>query len=102
VSSGLLAHVEEVETFCEEIPKTKVILDHFGFCKDVDGAWAKLIEWSKYEQVSLMDSLVTIWISSCRFTSRQVPSSETSTNDPPISPSDHVLERLSTPTGLRE
>lgn len=43
--------MEEVETLFKLFPETKVILDHFGFCKSENPAWDKLLEWSVYPQV---------------------------------------------------
>ena len=54
---GLLDHVEEVETLCEEYPSTVVILDHFGFCKASARAWEKLLSWAKYPQARNMSDL---------------------------------------------
>ena len=46
VISGLLGHVEEIESLCKDYPETLVVLDHFGFCKDSEDAWGKLLEWA--------------------------------------------------------
>lgn len=51
---GLLRHIEEIETLLELYPETKVIIDHFGFCKcsEPDSeSWKKLLALAKFPQV---------------------------------------------------
>lgn len=49
---GLLLHVDEIEELCTEFPSTKVILDHFGFCKGTEGeAWERLLGLARFPQV---------------------------------------------------
>lgn len=30
---GLMLHIKDIETLCTDYPSTKVLIDHFGFCK---------------------------------------------------------------------
>ncbi|GMH43486.1 hypothetical protein BSKO_11408 [Bryopsis sp. KO-2023] len=51
---GLLLHIEEIETLIKEFPNTRVIIDHFGFCKcsDPDSeSWKRLIALAQFPQV---------------------------------------------------
>lgn len=51
---GLLNHIDDITTLCEEVPETKVIIDHFGFCSAAkpDGEdWAALYSLARFPQV---------------------------------------------------
>lgn len=51
---GLLNHINDITTLCEDFPDTKVIIDHFGFCsaKQPDGQdWQALYGLSRFPQV---------------------------------------------------
>lgn len=52
---GLLHHIEEIVALLELYPRTKVIIDHFGFCKFGDpdsSAWKSLLDLARFEQVN--------------------------------------------------
>ncbi|KAH7281341.1 hypothetical protein KP509_36G042300 [Ceratopteris richardii] len=53
---GLLQHIEDIEQLCGEFPRTRVLIDHLGFCKPPLNdsemrAWECLLGLSKYPQV---------------------------------------------------
>ena len=49
---GLHLHVEEIKDLMEEFPKTKVMMDHFGFTKGIhDPNWRALLSLAEYPQV---------------------------------------------------
>lgn len=56
---GLLRHIDEITTLLETYPQTRVIIDHFGFCKfnDTDSSsWKSLLELAKFQQVMNLDA----------------------------------------------
>eukprot|EP00897_Mesotaenium_endlicherianum_P004750 jgi/Mesen1/4302/ME000022S03589 len=53
---GLMLHIDEIEELCAEFPGTKVLMDHFGFCKppsneEEEAALERLLGLSRYPQV---------------------------------------------------
>lgn len=51
---GLLLHVDEIRELATEFPDTKVVIDHFGFCKakDPDSAeWQALLGLAAFPQI---------------------------------------------------
>lgn len=62
---GLLRHMNEIMTLANDYPETKVIIDHFGFCKadDPDSEeWKALLSLAEFPQVH-----VKVHDSVCRF-----------------------------------
>ncbi len=48
-------HVDEIESLIQGCPKTKVIIDHFGFCNCQDlqsEEWRRLLALARHPQVS--------------------------------------------------
>ena len=59
---GLLNHIDDITTLCEEYPDTKVIIDHFGFCsaaKPDAEDWAALYGLARFPQVYVKVRAVT-------------------------------------------
>eukprot|EP01025_Chloroclados_australasicus_P031030 TRINITY_DN3130_c0_g2_i2.p1 TRINITY_DN3130_c0_g2~~TRINITY_DN3130_c0_g2_i2.p1 ORF type:complete len:343 (+),score=41.62 TRINITY_DN3130_c0_g2_i2:128-1156(+) len=51
---GFLYHADEIEELIKEIPQTKVIIDHLGFCKAKNPnseEWQRLLSFAQYPQV---------------------------------------------------
>ena len=65
---GLLRHIDEIETLAKDYPSTKVMLDHFGFCKFSDMGseeWQRLLALAELPQVriqSVLSILLPVWI----------------------------------------
>lgn len=58
---GLMLHVEEIEELCAEFPDTRVLMDHFGFCKpptndEEQAAWRRLLSLSRFPQMHVKAS----------------------------------------------
>jgi len=54
---GLHLHIEDIKELCAMYPKTRVLIDHFGFCKGVDDPnWAALLALAEYPQVAVKAS----------------------------------------------
>ena len=54
---GLHLHVEEIRDLCAEFPKTRVLMDHFGFVKGVeDPNWLALLSLAEFPQVCVKAS----------------------------------------------
>ncbi|KAL3692108.1 hypothetical protein R1sor_005759 [Riccia sorocarpa] len=58
---GLLLHIDEIEELCSEFHSTKVMIDHFGFCKpaqskEEEEAWMRLLLLSRFSQVYVKTS----------------------------------------------
>ena len=54
---GLHLHVEEIKDLRAEFPKTRVLMDHFGFVKGVeDPNWLALLSLAEFPQVCVKAS----------------------------------------------
>lgn len=54
VPQGLMLHIEDIEELCAEFPETKVMMDHFGFCRPEDRGkepWERLLGLARFPQV---------------------------------------------------
>lgn len=49
-----MLHIEDIEELCEAYPSTKVLMDHFGFCRPSDRGgepWKRLLGLARFSQV---------------------------------------------------
>jgi len=54
---GLMLHIKDIETLCTDYPSTKVLIDHFGFCKGTGGEdWRRLLALARFPQVYVKTS----------------------------------------------
>jgi predicted TIM-barrel fold metal-dependent hydrolase len=51
---GILNHIDDIKALATDFPDTKIIMDHFGFCKASDPAseeWKALMSLAEFPQV---------------------------------------------------